>query len=232
MLASLPASLPASWPSVGGAQQLDECTETLLTPPGPGTPTVDVDVDVLVLLDGVPLEEGRELLDLAARAYEPLAVHLRADFEIATLGAANQRALMQEARALLGGAVPAAYDAVHVLSTKPFPDWGSSYCIGGIADPRTAFSTSRPRHIPVEPFLGTPFLSFLNDDAVTVAHELGHLMGARHEMANCVEGLAAPEHQPCTVMTSGTIDGLPKSLRFSSAGSAVIAAHAHAYAAD
>lgn len=194
---------------------------------------VPVGIDVLVLADGVDVAEAEDLFALAARAYRPLLMDLRATIEPVALTATTQHGLLLEAREHVGGAVPEAFDLVYVLTEEPTADWGSSFCIGGIKDPTLAFATSRPRRKDEAPFLGvpiTPFSVFVDDDAVTIAHEIGHLLGATHEQANCAEGVAYDPLLPCTVMLTGTLDGMPKALRFSSAAAATVVGHAALWA--
>ena len=77
-----------------------------------------------------------------------------------------------------------------------------------------------------------PFVTTVNGTAVVAAHEIGHLMGAHHHYANCVEGirpdeLLGLELTPCTLMFNAVN---PASLRFSSVNGPVVRGHAVNYA--
>ena len=64
--------------------------------------------------------------------------------------------------------------------------------------------------------------------AITLAHEIGHLMGGEHVLANCVEGLLSRDSdppRPCTLMTRAS----PIAMRFSTANAAVVRGYAVAY---
>ena len=68
----------------------------------------------------------------------------------------------------------------------------------------------------------------VNGTAVVAAHEIGHLMGAHHHYANCVEGIAPDELlglelTPCTLMFNAVN---PASLRFSAVNGPVVRGHA------
>ena len=68
--------------------------------------------------------------------------------------------------------------------------------------------------------------------AEVISHEIGHLMGAHHHYANCVEGNLSSDGpgdlSPCTLMFNSVNNA---SLSFSSVEGAVVRGHAVNYAA-
>lgn len=59
-----------------------------------------------------------------------------------------------------------------------------------------------------------------------IAHELGHLMGGQHQLANCVEGpLLGDVPRPCTLMDTS----ISMTLKLSTANTTVVRAHAVKY---
>jgi len=83
----------------------------------------------------------------------------------------------------------------------------------------------------IDPFAIGPFVLEVDAYPEIAAHELGHLMGAHHHYANCVEGLltgAANDLSPCTLMFN-FVDF--QSLNFSQINGPVVRGHAVQYAA-
>ena len=81
---------------------------------------------------------------------------------------------------------------------------GYADCIGGIRYPNRAFAVGEAIESPAA--VG-PVTFYVDGPAKTAAHEIGHLLGARHEHANCVEGIqpsdiSGLDPTPCTVMTN------------------------------
>lgn len=211
----------------------DECNYSA-APPAPAT-AAPVPVEVLVLLDGVDADTAAAILDQASIPYEEIGIELRADYQTMPLPDGDELDLLRQARAALGGAVPESHDMVHVLSdNEGMGTQGVALCIGGVKHPTLAFSMAKPGltepEVPSNPLALPGWLYYLNDDAILTAHEIGHVLGARHEQSNCVEGLLATiDPQPCTTMWPGE-PVMPKALRFSTVNAATIVAHAAAWA--
>lgn len=127
-----------------------------------------------------------------------------------------------------GGVRPAGVDVVHVLSDD-FTG-GIAQCIGGVAYPEKSFSTGSLNYM-LEAGVRSPSGS----GAAIAAHEIGHLLGAQHQMSNCVEALpqlvAQPASDgstgPCTVMSP---TGVQQGPAFSTAERASIRLYVRRYA--
>jgi hypothetical protein len=206
-----------------------------------------IQLQVLVVLDDVPQPDAQTAIDGANRAYAPLNIALVPTYRKLTLPAdgyktnvdgtkqptADAAALVQAARASLGGVRPTGIDMVYVATSKDLHlDDDSSVsgyadCTGGIRYPSRAFAAGETWG-SVET-LGP--LNFYIDAAAKIAgHELGHLLGAHHHYANCVQGIEAAdannlEPAACTLMSA--LEDL-QSLRFGSLEALVIRGHAEA----
>ena len=99
------------------------------------------------------------------------------------------------------GQVAAAITRIYAPAGLTAPSIGLTDCIGGIRDRRRAFSVSemspKVRGITLGPVTGSG-----DEEARSAAHEIGHLLGARHEHANCAEGAPASRttDSTCTIM--------------------------------
>lgn len=175
---------------------------------GAGT---DIVVNTLVLLDQVTKPDAQAIFDKANASYGPLNITLQPEFKKVELQAGLTRAeeLIAAARTLVGGARPVGIDVVHVLTSRDLTIAGGDVvgyadCIGGIRYANRSFSISESFEEP----LVTAGITFYRDSpAKTAAHEIGHLLGARHEHANCVQGAGADdasraEPTVCTLMTN------------------------------
>ncbi|MEA2453174.1 MAG: hypothetical protein QOG04_1884 [Actinomycetota bacterium] len=210
---------------------------------GSGT---DIALDVLVVLDGVAKSDAQVIVTKAAESYAPLNIHLVATFKRAAFETdpaaktvattAHAEDLIASAKASSAGTRPVGSDVVYILTNKDISMGdgtdvvGYSDCIGGVRYPNRAFAVGESIDEP----LTTGGLNFyVNGPAKTMAHEIGHLLGARHEDANCVEGAGAEDvsgREPtiCTLMTN-YVDFQSKNFGTLEAG--IIRAHAETYAA-
>ena len=193
-----------------------------------------VQLSTRVLLDGVDLATAQRSVARAADSYAPLGVTLTATYEAVSFSGDDAQGLIDQAKARYGGARPAGVDVVHVLTTKDIQDGGEKAvvgladCIGGVRYSHRAFSVA-------EVGLGEgsigPLRLDVDSDAETTTHELGHLLGAHHHYANCVEGVADGDSptdvSPCTVMFNAVN---PASLWFGRLEGSVVLGHALRYA--
>ena len=176
--------------------------------PSAGT---NVNLDVLVLLDEVARPAAEAIFDVAADAYVPSKITVVPTFKKATFDPAMTSAeqLIEAARASTGGVRPPGIDAVYVLTTKDISIAsgdvvGYADCVGGIRYPNRAFAVGEST-IETENTGGLNF--YVDGPAKVAAHELGHLLGGRHEQANCAEGARADdvsrrEATVCTLMST------------------------------
>jgi hypothetical protein len=139
----------------------------------------------------------------AARAlvetYARIGVAVRVSFDVMRLTDDGTYPFVQ-VRRRYGGVRPHGVDAVHVLSDDF--EGGYAECIGGVAYPERGFSNGSAHYA----FNGVPVDRV--PAGMIAAHEIGHQLGAHHEMVSCVE--AAPQlllkpasdgsAGPCTVM--------------------------------
>lgn len=178
-------------------------------PPVPASTAKPLPLRVRVLVEQQDVALARSFMANAVRAYRKINVRLvltwdtpktfRAPTDLDGRFASSQ-SLFDAMRRRYGGERPPGVDAVYLL-TRQTPQ-AQANCIGGILRPDLAFALS-PIADPDGTVFSTKRLPLLP------IHELGHLMGARHEDANCAESVAATASgQPgCTIMfpSSGVI---------------------------
>lgn len=194
-----------------------------------------VSLDVLVLLDGVDLARGQEVIKKAAEAYAPLKITLDARYETVAfepedpgeIPASTSTRLLDDMKKWTLGERPADVDVVYLLTEKDLSDAaGRADCIGGVRYPDAAFAVGE--NYRSENLLG---IFYKNGTAKIAAHEIGHLMGAHHHYANCAEGTPGAVEEvgptPCSLMFN-FIDFL--SLRFSVLEGAAVRGHAIEFA--
>jgi len=194
-----------------------------------------VTVDVLVLLDGITVAEGQDVFKKAQKSYTPISVTLKPTFRAASFRGVEGADLLEQAKALFGGERPAGADVVHILTSKDIANAGDTSlagladCIGGVKDAAHAFSVSEGRFSPE--FRFGPVGVDVETAARVVAHEIGHLFGAQHHYANCVEGAlnatSSIEGATCTLMFNVANFAVTN---FSTLNGTVVRAHAVDYA--
>lgn len=192
-----------------------------------------VRLNVFILLDGVAPSVGKSVFKQVASPYKPLGVDIvTTGFRRVRFEGKEASGLISQSKALFGGVRPKGSDVVYTLTSKDIaalglPSVGGlADCLGGVRFPNRAFATGEV----VDEFEFFPFRFYVNGTAKTAAHEIGHLLGAHHHYANCVESLpamGAQEPTPCTLM-SNSLDFL--SFQFGTLEGAVIRGHTVDYA--
>ena len=215
-----------------------DCLEALpdgLSVSGVSDDGQNVDLDVLVLLDGVRVDGATKLMGVAQRSYTPLGITLKATYQEFTLTGNDATEIIDQARTYFGGATPSGVDIVHVLTTRNIEDGGNKAvagmadCIGGVKSDKHAFSVGEFNMGESARF--GPVGLWVDMAARVTAHELGHLLGAHHHYANCVEGALnateSIEAATCTLMVNLADLAVTN---FSTVNAAVVRAHAVDYA--
>ncbi len=237
--------LPTPDPRMKIDQDAEDCTEAI--PEHYVTPLNDssseLPLDVRVVLDGISISRGHDIMAAVATAYEPLKIKIVPTFQEVRLTPdsvdpppwgsgkpAHSRNVMQALKDQFKGARPAGSDVVYLLTSTPIAGVTAGFadCIGGVRYPTRAFAVGEAS---VD---GSGERSWFNANmtAKIAAHEIAHLLGAHHHYANCVEGDKAalvPEMAPCTMMFN---DVSLVSLRFSTVEAAVVRGHVARFAAD
>jgi Metallo-peptidase family M12B Reprolysin-like len=247
VLAALTAPGLVSARPLKGARmdRAQDCEETIpeaivTTPAGSGQ---TVNLDVLVLNDGASKVDAHSVMAKAAEAYVPLKIELRATLRKVALPGDTDNVstgdaldLIEQARAAVGGVRPAGFDIVYVITSKDIrlasdtDAAGQADCIGGVRYADRAFAIGEVS-TEQEKVGGLNF--YLDGSAKIAAHEIGHLLGARHEHGNCVEGIGVEdvgnsEPSACTLMFN-TLDF--QSLKFGTPEAQIVRGHAEQYAA-
>ncbi len=148
-------------------------------------------------------EVRTKVIPAVVETFARIKVAVRVSLDVRVLTRIDTYPFEQVQRAY-GGVRPPGVDVVHVI-TDNFAG-GFAQCLGGVAYPEKAFSTGSLHYAPE----GTVRVPTVYAAAI-VAHEIGHTLGAQHQMANCVEALPqqalAPASDgsvgPCTVMSPG-----------------------------
>ena len=199
-----------------------ECLE--LVPENVSVPVLDegqrVELSVMLLLDGTDATVAEQLMARAAESYRPLNIDLvLAKTKAVSYTTTISDQLIDAGKATVGGKPPKGIDLVGVFTTKKMQSAtggagtvvGQADCIGGVRwDDTSFFVVSDIRHIE-DPSTGTTgtlnsmgFNPNVDATAEVFAHEIGHLMGAHHHYANCLEGnltsAGATDLSPCTLM--------------------------------
>jgi hypothetical protein len=206
-----------------------------------------IELSVMLLLNGTDATVAQQTMARAAESYRPLNINLvlKQTQQVAFTSLTSEE-LIGDAKATVGGTPPSGIDLVGVFTNKEMQSTtggatvvGQADCIGGIRwDEHSFFVVSDIRDIE-NPSTGTTgtlqslgFNANVDATAEVMAHEIGHLMGAQHHYANCVEGnlsSAGPNDlSPCTLMFNAVNFA---SLNFSTLSSSVVRGHAVNYAA-
>ena len=213
---------------------IPECLEVV--PAAISVDNTPVTLNVRVLLDGASLQRGQQTMQTARSSYSPLGIDLVASFESVSFTGNVASELIQQAKDRYGGTRPAGIDIVYVLTPKDITEpgvgdavAGLADCIGGVAFDDSAFAVGEVIESDETSLLGLVRTGG-NATAKIAAHEIGHLMGAHHHYANCVEGLLSElgtELSACTLMFN-TVS--LTSLNFSTVNGLVTKGHGQLYA--
>lgn len=206
-----------------------------------------IELSVMLLLDGTDAAVAVQQMARAAESYAPLGINLvLKKTKAVSFTSSVSEDLIAAAKATVGGVPPRGIDLVGVFTTKTMQSVaggatvvGQADCIGGVRfDQHSFFVVSDIRSIenPQTGTTGTLNSLGLNPNvdatAEVLAHEMGHLMGAQHHYANCVEGnlsSAGPNDlSPCTLMFNAVNFS---SLNFGLLSVSVVRGHAVGYAA-
>lgn len=167
------------------------CTELL--PHVVSTERSPLRLTVRVLLDGPSKATAQAAVKAMRKAYEPLGIDVRADYRRVKFSGVDPRELIDQAKRMYGGGRPKGVDVVYTMTNKniaapPSGDnvAGMADCVGGIRTPVNAFAVGEVFPEPV-PSTYVPGLLIRDATGKTMAHEIGHLLGAHHHYAS-VEG--------------------------------------------
>lgn len=194
-----------------------------------------VSLDVAVLLDGISVGQGDQIMTKAKESYSPLHVNLNVvSYRSVSFTGTEGADIIQQAKSYYGGVRPKGADVVFVLTNKDITTDGDTSlagladCIGGVRFANHAFGVGEA--VGIEPFALGPFTLEVDAHPEIAAHEIGHLMGAHHHYGNCVEGVLQGEPtdlSPCTLMFN-FVDF--QSLNFSTLEGTAVRGHAVQYA--
>lgn len=206
-----------------------------------------IELSVMLLLDGTDAAVAAQLMARAAESYAPLGIGLvLARTRTVSYSSVISEDLIADAKATVGGVPPHGIDLVGVLTNKEMQAVaggatvvGQADCIGGVRFDQHSFfvvsdirSIENPETGTTGALAGLGFNPNVDATAEVMAHEMGHLMGAHHHYANCVEGnlsSAGPgDLSPCTLMFNAVNFA---SLNFGVLSGAVVRGHAVGYAA-
>ena len=232
VLATLAASAAPARAQVIEVGMVQECVEAVpasIAIPAP-EPLLEVHLHV-VLDDGVTLEEGRQAIEKANLAYQPIGMKINANFTTASTRTDNVDDLMADLKMLFGGVRPPWAHAVYLLTKRDMtaPNVGSGVagkadCIGGVAFPDAAFAVGEV----IDDASGIFGVTLMpNLTAKILGHEVGHLFGAHHHYANCTEATPSTDDAgPCTLMFN---DIALEQIRFSMLNGGVVRGHGISY---
>lgn len=228
-LAPQPATAePIVLPDVLGSLPIDDllgdtptCTE--LTPHAISLDRARVRLDLRILLDGVKRAEAKRAVVSMRKAFSPLRIEVAPTYRKVSFTGRDADGLTRQAKRLYGGKRPRGTDIVYTMTSKDITAGandnvaGLADCIGGVRFPSRAFAVG-------EDF---PAGSGLREGTgKTMAHEIGHVLGAHHHYTS-PEGLLAADPNLLDLMAP-FLDLC--SLRFSTVNSLMVQGHAQLYA--
>lgn len=231
---SNPFGLPSGPSGAIEIAHIPKCIEAAPAAIGIPLNAPPITLTVRALIEGVSLANAQAAMTRAADAYTSLGINLVVDqYQDVSFTGVDAQGLINQSRAKFFGNRPSGVDVVYLLTDKNISASGQTAvagladCIGGVAFQDRAFAVGEAR---VSQFNNSLFSYEL--PAKIAAHELGHLLGAHHHYANCVEGIAASDvggdlGSPCSLMFN---DVGFMSLKFSTLNGLVVRGHAEEYA--
>ena len=228
-LAPQPATAdPIVLPDVLGSLPIDDllgdsltCTE--LTPHAISLDRAPVRLDLRILLDGVKRAEAKRAVVSMRKAFSPLRITVAPTYRKVSFTGRDADGLTRQAKRLYGGKRPRGTDIVYTMTSKDITAGvgdnvaGLADCIGGVRFPSRAFAVG-------EDFAAGSGLR--EGTGKTMAHEIGHVLGAHHHYTS-IEGLLAADPNLLDLMAP-YLDLC--SLRFSTVNSLMVQGHAQLYA--
>ncbi|HUS23798.1 MAG TPA: zinc-dependent metalloprotease family protein [Candidatus Binatia bacterium] len=198
-----------------------------------------VELSVSVLLDGIDEQLARDIMAIAKTAYAPLNIDLTLKgVHPVTIHSSVSNEMIDESKSFAGNKPLDGADVQVTMTTKEMQAatggagtvLGQADCIGGIRAPYNAFLVATVG--PEAPFDVGGFLLSVDQGPETIAHEIGHLMGAHHHYGNCVEGISPEDADrndisPCDLMFPSVE---PLSLTFGTLEAATVRGHAVEFA--
>lgn len=214
-----PIDFPDTDALLGGCLQLLPHTVAVTDEP--------VRLDVRVVLDGATRTEGQTAVTAMRRAYGRLGITVAATYDPMALVGRDADSLLAQAKAAYGGRRPADADVVYVLTDADIVTGaatggqlaGLADCIGGIRHPQRAFAVGELGSVSAPGVAG--------GSGKTMAHEIGHLLGAHHHHTSPEGVLDGDVRAPLSLM-GPAIELI--ALRFSSLEALVVRGHAQRYA--
>lgn len=164
-----------------------ECTQ--LVPHAIAPVREELDLHVRVLLDGVGKKVAKQAVRAMRRAYDPIDIDVRASYERVSFATRDANALNERAKRHYGGERPRGVDIVYTMTSKDITTTGPTGgnvagladCIGGIRFADRAFAVGERIQDGPGSLLGLPLpLPQRDSTGKTMAHEVGHLLGAHH----------------------------------------------------
>jgi hypothetical protein len=200
-----------------------------------------IELSIYLLLDGTSEAVARAVMEKAKLSYAPLNINLTiAGIESGNIKSTLSTDMIQETKDYFGGVPPAGADVVVTFTDQEMQSGaaagttviGQADCIGGIRWPTHSFAVVTDVTGSEASEIAPGFNLNVDMGAETVAHEVGHLMGAHHHYGNCVEGnlqSGGPNDvSPCTLMFP-LVNGA--SLIFGTFEGTTVRGHAAEYAA-
>jgi hypothetical protein len=226
-LAPQPATAdPIVLPDLLGSLPIDSgdlvsCTE--LTPHAITVDSTPVRLDLRILLDGVKRADAKKAVGSMRKAYSSLRISVAPTYQKVRFTGTDADGLTQQAKRLYDGKRPRGTDIVYTMTSKNITSGGNdgvaglADCIGGVRFPGRAFAVG-------ETF--GPDSGLSEGTGKTLAHEIGHVLGAHHHYTS-PEGLLASDPNVLDLMAP-FLDLC--SLRFSTVNSLMVKGHAQRYA--